>query len=77
MYHKPFMVKFSDECEWYRGFTPNIKGDLVWYTDGSKTNKGTDAGVHREDLRRKHSFNLGLYTTELMHVQWKTKERAT
>jgi hypothetical protein len=43
-YHKPFTVKVPDNFEWQNGFTPNIKGGLVWYTDRSKTTKGTDAG---------------------------------
>jgi hypothetical protein len=62
-YHKPFTVKFPDKCEWQNGFNPDNKGDLVWYTDGSKTNKGTGAGVYRWGSRRGHSFSLGLHTT--------------
>jgi len=45
-YHKPFTVKFPDNCEWQNKFQPDIKGGLVWYMDGSKTNKGTGAGVY-------------------------------
>jgi hypothetical protein len=47
VYHKPFTVKFPDKCEWQNGFNPENKGGLVWYTDGSKTNKGTGGGVYR------------------------------
>jgi ribonuclease HI len=36
---------------------------VVWCTDGSKTNKGTGAGVYRWGLRRGHNFSLGLHTT--------------
>jgi hypothetical protein len=28
------------------GFEPDRKGELMWFTDGSKTNKGTGAGVY-------------------------------
>jgi hypothetical protein len=28
-YHKPFMVKFPDKCEWQKGFKPDIKGGLA------------------------------------------------
>jgi ribonuclease HI len=42
---------------------PDNKGGLVWYTDGSKTNKGTGAGVYRWGSRRGHSFSLGLHIT--------------
>jgi hypothetical protein len=38
------------------------KGGLIWYTDGSKTNKGTGAGVYCPGTRRKLSFSLGQYT---------------
>jgi hypothetical protein len=62
-YHKPFTVKFPDKCEWQNGFKPDNKGGPVWYTDGSKTNKGTGAGVYRWGSRRRHSFSLGLNTT--------------
>lgn len=46
-YHKPFTVKFLGSCEWQNGFKPDIKGGLVWYTDRSKTNKGTGEEVYR------------------------------
>jgi hypothetical protein len=45
------------------GCNPDNKGGLVWYTDGSETNKGTGAGVYTPGLRRGHSFSLGLHTT--------------
>jgi len=32
-YHKPFMVKFPDNCEWYNKFKPDSKGGLVCYKD--------------------------------------------
>jgi hypothetical protein len=40
-YHKLFTVKFQERCEWQKGFQPDIKNSLVWYTNGSKTNKRT------------------------------------
>jgi hypothetical protein len=64
-YLTPFTVKFPDKCEWQNGFNPDNKGDLVSYTDRSKTNKGTGAGVYRWGLRRGHSFSVGLHTTVL------------
>ena len=62
-YQKPFTVKFPDKCEWHNRFNPNDNGGLVWYTERSKTNKGTGAGVCRWGLRRERRFNLGLHTT--------------
>ena len=44
-YHKTFSVVFSDKCEWQNGFNPDEKGDLVWYTDESKTNKALVLGL--------------------------------
>jgi hypothetical protein len=41
----------------------NRKAGLIWYTDGSKTNKGTGAGVYVHGTRQKFSFSLGQYTT--------------
>jgi ribonuclease HI len=45
------------------GFNPIQKGGLIWYTDGSKTNKGTGAGVYGYGTRLKLIFSLGKYTT--------------
>jgi hypothetical protein len=45
-YHKPFMVKAPDNCEWQNRFTSNIIRGLVWFTDKFQTNKGTGAGVY-------------------------------
>jgi hypothetical protein len=39
------------------------RGVSIWYTDGSKTNKGTGAGVCCYGTRRELTFGLGRYTT--------------
>jgi hypothetical protein len=65
IHHKPFTVKFPDKHEWQNGFNADNKVGLVWYTYGSKTNKGTDAGVYGWGLRRGHSFILVFHTTVL------------
>ena len=57
------MVKFPDKCELQNGFNQDNKGAMVWYTDGSKTNKGYGARVYGWGSTRGHSFSLGLYTT--------------
>jgi hypothetical protein len=41
---------------------PDRKGGLTWYTDSSKTNKGTGAGVYCDGKERKLNFSLGQYT---------------
>ena len=43
VYHKPFMVRFPDKCEWQNGFN---KVGLIWYTEESRINKGIGAGVY-------------------------------
>jgi hypothetical protein len=59
MYSKPFMVRFPDRSEWKDGFQPDRKGGLIWYTDGSKTNKGTGAGcMDTAQKKKKNSVAL-------------------
>jgi len=62
-YHKPFTVKFPEKCIWQNGFNRDNKQGLVWYTDGSKTSKGTGAQTYRWGSRWGHSFSRGLHTT--------------
>jgi ribonuclease HI len=62
-FHKPFTVKLTNRIEWDRGLVPIRQWGLIWYTDGSKTNEGTGAGLYGHGMRRKFSFNLGRYTT--------------
>jgi hypothetical protein len=63
VYDKPFTIRFPDRGEWKEGFQPNRKEGLLWYTDGSKTSKGTGAGVYCYGTGRRLSFILGQYTT--------------
>jgi hypothetical protein len=44
VYDKPFTNRFPDRSEWKKEFQLDIKGGLSWYTDGSKTKKGTATG---------------------------------
>jgi hypothetical protein len=41
------------------GFNPDNKGGLVWYTDGSKTDEGTGAGVNEWDSKKAIDSVLG------------------
>jgi hypothetical protein len=61
VYDKPFTVRFPDRSEWKDGLQPNRMGGLIWYRDGSKTNKGTRAGMYGHGIRQKLSFSLGQY----------------
>jgi hypothetical protein len=58
-HHKPFTVKFPDKCEWQNRFKPDIRKGLAWYTDGSKTNKGTGTGVSEGAQERGIASALG------------------
>jgi hypothetical protein len=60
---KPFTITILDSSERKEVFQPDRKGGLIWYTDGSKTNKGTGAVMYCDGTRRKLSFHLGQYTT--------------
>jgi hypothetical protein len=60
---KPFIVRLPERSEWKEGFEPDRKAGLIWFTDGSKTNNGTGAGVYCYGTRLKLNFSLGQYTT--------------
>jgi hypothetical protein len=62
---KLFMVRFLDRSEGKDGFKPDRKGGLLWYTDGSKTNKGTGTGVCGYGTRQNLSFSRGKYAKVL------------
>jgi hypothetical protein len=68
VYGKPFTVRFPDRSEWKDRFQPDRKGELIWYIDGSKTNKGTGVGVYGYGTRKKLNFSLVKYTT-VFHVE--------
>jgi hypothetical protein len=63
VYEKLFTIILPDRSEWKKGFEPDKTRGLIWYTDGSKTNKGTGAGVYCYGTRLRRSFSLGRYTT--------------
>jgi hypothetical protein len=46
-----------------KGISTGEKWGLIWFTDVSKTEKGTEAGVCCHGTRRKLSFSLGQHTT--------------
>jgi hypothetical protein len=50
-FHKPFTVRIPDRSESERGILPMGKGELIWYTDRSKSNEGTRAEVYGHDMK--------------------------
>jgi hypothetical protein len=59
--HKPFMFRLPDRNEWDRGTTHSKEG-LIWYTDGSRANKGTGTSVYGHSVMQKFIFSIGWYT---------------
>jgi hypothetical protein len=59
VYDEHFTVRDPERSEWKEEFQPDRKGGLFWYTDHSKTNKGTGAGPYCHGTGRKLSFSLG------------------
>jgi hypothetical protein len=59
----PSPSDYLREVNGRKGLNPTEKGGLIWFTDGSKTNKGTGAGVYCYGTRLRRSFSLGQYTT--------------
>ena len=50
--------------EWTRSpGTPSVATGLVWFTDGSRTAEGNDAGVYGQSANRRLSFSLGKNAT--------------
>jgi hypothetical protein len=62
-YNKSFTVRLPDRCKWKDSLRTNRKGGLIWYTDSSKTSKGTGSEVYGYGTGQKLSFSLGQYTT--------------
>jgi ribonuclease HI len=61
-FDKPFKVLINWE-EWKQMEQQCLTKGLVWYTDGSKTDTGTGAGIHGETQRCNIHVPLGKYTT--------------
>jgi ribonuclease HI len=69
VYDKPFTIRFPDRSEWKEVFQHNRKGGLIRYADGSKTNKGTGAGVYCYGTGRKLSFSLEQFQAEVYTIK--------
>lgn len=64
VYHfeKGFEAHIPERSEWANNEPPK-EGDIVIYTDGSKTDEGTGAGIYCEELNYNISIPLGMMTT--------------
>jgi hypothetical protein len=61
-YTKNFMVIIDQE--YWRNKDPLLPEDaLIWFTDGSRVDSGTGAGICGKRPDRSFSFSLGKYTT--------------
>ncbi|XP_063379410.1 uncharacterized protein LOC134666190 [Cydia fagiglandana] len=63
VFHKNFNVKIPTRAEWTEGLEAPIsdENDIIWYTDGSKTESGTGAGIYANDFSS--SISMGNYAT--------------
>lgn len=60
-FNRNFGIEINDRREW-NSISSKIRGS-IWYTDGSKTDEGTGAGIFSETENVGLSFSLGTYTT--------------
>lgn len=59
-----YMVTTLTREEWIRGpGTPPVVKGFAWFTDGSRTEKRTRAGVYGQSLERRLSISLGKHDT--------------
>jgi hypothetical protein len=59
-----YRVTMLTRENWTNGTgTPPVAKGLVWFTDGSKMEEGTGAGVYGQSVGRGLSFSLGRYAT--------------
>jgi ribonuclease HI len=76
VYDKSVTIRFPDGSEWKEGFQRDRKGGLIWYTEGSKANKGTGAVKYCYGTWLRLSFSLGQYTTVFQAEVYAIKARA-
>lgn len=64
-FHKPFKTNIYDRVSWSNGDIQSILGneDMVWYTDGSKTDDGVGAGIYSERPQTNIYISLGKYAS--------------
>lgn len=64
-FEKPFQITISSREEWKDKETEITSGpeQLTWYTDGSKTEVGTGAGVYGYKPRKDLKYSLGKHMT--------------
>lgn len=62
-FSKPFEVVIPKRDEWNPLEDMLRPADIVWFTDGSRTEEGAGAGIYGERPRAKFSYALGKYAT--------------
>jgi hypothetical protein len=61
-FEKPFDIQMNWK-DWCHKEEQCLSKGLMWYTDGSKTDNGSGAGIHGKTLRHDIYVSLGQYTT--------------
>src|SRR5204863_7786853 len=60
----PYGVTLGTRSDWCGDNLPErSRGQMTWYTDGSKTGSGTGFGVYRKNPRTHINRSLGAYST--------------
>lgn len=62
-FDKSFSVHFSSRTEWTEDTVLGTKGELIWFTDGSKTHSGTGAGMFCQNDKFGFRESLGTYAS--------------
>ena len=83
VYDIPFEVSILDRSAWINNEPEFLSGSLVWYTDGSKTEEGTGAGIHGLGPRKDLFYPLGGFPTvfqaetyAILQCAWENNRRA-
>ncbi|KAJ8933386.1 hypothetical protein NQ318_009577 [Aromia moschata] len=67
-YNKNFGMEIIDRENWKVNNNRNRTERVTWYTDGSKTQQGTGAGIYNETEKQQYSIPLGKHTSLLWVV---------
>ena len=60
---KSFLIAILYRKDWLTGVLDTLRNGMTWYTDGSRMETGTGAGIYSEKPRVSISLSLGQYST--------------
>ena len=62
-FKKPFKIRIPTREDWETRSSQLVNGDIIWYTDGSKTPDGVGSGVYSRHPTTEISMSLGKIPT--------------